>query len=183
MVLFRQIGELAEPEGFIRLPHAGGLAEQHLVQDAAQAVHVGPGVEITLARRLFGAHVSRGAEGQASLSDVCTAGRAYGPRDAKVRDHGMAFGEQDVLRLDVAVQDALPMGVAQRVSDILHDAEGRRRVDGFLAEKARSQRFAVDERHDEVQEPGSLSRIMERDDVWVRQASGDLDFLEEPFRA
>ncbi len=75
------------------------------------------------------------------------------------------------------------MRITQRVSDIFHDLDRRRGFDAGLAEQARPQRFAVDERHDVVQEAGSLSRVMERDDVRVCQASGDFDFLEEPLRA
>lgn len=75
------------------------------------------------------------------------------------------------------------MGVTQRVADVLHDAEGGRGLESGLAAQARAQRFSIDQRHDVVQEPGSRSRIMEWNDVWVRLARGDLDFLEEPFRA
>ena len=36
----------------------------------------------------------------------------------------MRFFEQDVLRLDVAVDDVLPVGVVDRLGDLLRDPQG-----------------------------------------------------------
>ena len=44
--------------------------------------------------------------------------------DAEVRDlHPALFVEQDVLRLDVAVDDALLVGVLQRLANLRHDGQ------------------------------------------------------------
>ncbi len=42
-----------------------------------------------------------------------------------------------------------------------------------------AQRRAVDVRHDVVQEPADLARVVEGEDVRVGEAGGDLDFLEK----
>ena len=44
-------------------------------------------------------------------------------RDAEVRHHRVALGEQDVLRLDVAVHDAVAVRVVERVGHLARDAE------------------------------------------------------------
>ena len=43
-------------------------------------------------------------------------------RDAEVGDHGGAAGEQDVVRLDVAVHDAALVRVGERLRDFAQDA-------------------------------------------------------------
>ena len=83
------------------------LAGEHLVQHAAEAVEVAPPVDRRVAAGLLGAHVGRRADGEAGLGEPLAAGRASAraiPKSATMR---VAVGEQDVLRLDVAVDDAL----------------------------------------------------------------------------
>ena len=85
---------------------AGDVAGEQVVGDRGQAVHVGPLVDAA-AQRLLGGHVGRGADhvGQ-------PAGVDQRLRDAEVGDHQplaaqAVAGQQQVLRLDVAVHDAL----------------------------------------------------------------------------
>ena len=49
--------------------------------------------------------------------------RAGRERDAEVGDHRLALMEQDVLRLDVAVDQAVGMGVVQRGGDLPHERD------------------------------------------------------------
>ena len=67
--------------------------------------------------------------------------------------------EQDVFRLDVAVDDVLSMRVVERIRDGGRDAD--RLVDAELrfAVQFVPQRFAVDERHDVIKERIGLSRL------------------------
>ena len=44
--------------------------------------------------------------------------------DPEVGDHGMAFVQQDVLRLDVAMHDVVPVGIVERVGDLGRDPHG-----------------------------------------------------------
>ena len=87
------------------------LADEHLVQHAAEAVDVAPGVDVLAAERLLRAHVVRRADGHAGLGQLLAAGLAHRPRDAEVGDQRVAAEQQDVLRLDVAVDDAALVGV------------------------------------------------------------------------
>jgi len=48
-------------------------------------------------------------------------GRAHGKRDPEVRDHGPAVRQQDVLRLDVAMDHAVRVRIVQRVGDVARD--------------------------------------------------------------
>ena len=60
------------------------------------------------AGRLLRAHVGRRAHRQAGLGELLVAGRSQRPRDAEVGHQRVAVArEQDVLRLDVAVDDAV----------------------------------------------------------------------------
>jgi hypothetical protein len=97
----------------------GGRQRQQFVQRQAQAVDVAPGVGLP-AEALRG-HVTEGAD------EVAAVGQAVGVIDLgqpEVRDPGGPLGvQQQVGRLDVAVQDAVPVGVLQRLGH-LHPEPG-----------------------------------------------------------
>ena len=78
--------------------------------------------------------------------------RAGRERDAEVGDHGLALVQQDVLRLDVAVDHALQVRVMERGGDLPDDAD--RLVDRELplAGEPLPQRLARDEGHDVVEQ-------------------------------
>ena len=92
------------------------LAGEHLVGDRAQGVDVGPVVHRALARRLLRRHVLRGAEREAGPGHPLAAGLLDSECDAEVRDQRRAVVEQDVLRLDVAVDHAVLVCVRQRLA-------------------------------------------------------------------
>ena len=107
---------------------------------------------------LLGGHVLRRAD------DLAGAGQrqvlrlaAHQLRDAEVGDlHPALLVEQDVFRLDVAVDHAVVVGVLQGVANLRHDGQG------FLGcELARVQQppqvHAVDELHEEVVERSAPS--------------------------
>ena len=105
------------------------LAGEHLVEHAAQGVDVGAGGDLALAHRLLGAHVVRRAERHAGLGHPVPAGLAGGERDAEVGHQRAPVVQQDVLRLDVAVDHAVPVGVVERVGH-LGARSGPRRPSG-----------------------------------------------------
>ena len=129
-----------------RRPAEGRLAGEHLVEHAAQRVDVAARVELALAHRLLGAHVLRRAERHPGLGHP-GAGLAGGERDAEVGDERAAVVEQDVLRLDVAVDDAVPMGVVERARDLGGDPDGLADRQLLLAGHPVAERDALDERH------------------------------------
>ena len=73
-----------------------------------------------------------------SLAPRCSGRSRFGnrPRDAEVGDEGGAVdGEEDVLRLDVAVNDALGVGILDGEGHLAGDANGlAHRELGFVLE-------------------------------------------------
>ncbi len=100
------------------------LAREHLVEHRCERVHVAPRIDAAVARRLLGTHVLRRAEREPRLREAVTARFLHGERDAEIRQHRLAFLDQDVLGLDVAMHQALPVRVVERARDLLRDREG-----------------------------------------------------------
>jgi hypothetical protein len=107
------------------------LAGQHLVGHRAERVHVGAAVDHAVARGLLGAHVLRGAQREPRLRHPLAAGLAHRERDPEVGDHRLAVVQQDVLRLEVAVDHPVPVRVVHRARD--GHGKPHRLVDGELA--------------------------------------------------
>ncbi len=98
------------------------LTRKHLVEHTGQAVDVAPGIN-RLSHRLLGTHVGRSAYRE---TDDCELGFVLGAEsacDAEVGQECMPTGEEDVLRLDVAVHDAVLVGISQPVGYFAHDLE------------------------------------------------------------
>ena len=91
-------------------------------------------------------------------------------------------GEQDILRLDVAVHDPLGMGVAQRGGDLPADPQRVREVELPLPGHPGPERLALDVGHGVVGQPVGGARVEQRQDVGVLEPGGDLDFAEEALR-
>ena len=101
-------------------------ARQQLVEDHSQRVDVAAGVEVGRRPRLLRAHVLRGAEDDPLERHPHTAFRPAGIARQRLGDaevdhprHGPAvdLGDQDVGRLEVAVEDRLLVGMVHRVAD------------------------------------------------------------------
>ena len=67
--------------------------------------------------------------------------------DAEVGDDRRAAGEQHVVRLDVAMDDAALVRVRQRLRDVAQDADRLGDRQRARAREPRAQRLALDERH------------------------------------
>ena len=102
--------------------------------------------------------------------------------DAEVGHHDPAPGalEQDVVRLDVAMDDRERMGGAEGVGRLRHDAP--RLVDRQLAPPPDppGDRFAVHVAHDEVDQALAFADGMDGDDMGVGQPGGRLGLAGEP---
>ena len=144
------------------------LAREQLEEDDSRGVEVG-GLVDRRAARLLRREVLRGADDRALLRHLARA-RAG---DAEVRHLDDALGVDDhVVRLDVAVDDAVAVRVAERGEDL---ARVRDR-DGHRAEPARAdqllERPPLDVLHDDVVGAVRLASIEDGDDVRVREAGG-----------
>ena len=143
------------------------LAGQQLVEDDAEAVDVAAGVDpVRLAAGLLGAHVGRRAQHLAVEGHRRLVGLALGQAEVhQVRPAVVV--EHDVRRLDVAVDDAVVVGVVQGLGD-LGDQLGR------VAERDRpvpqpvGQGLALDELLDQVARAVvGLADLVEGDDAGV----------------
>ncbi len=182
-VLRHRVDEAAQPHRLLCGPHSRRFSEEHLVQHAGQAVHVGALVQVAHPCRLLGAHVTGRAQRHTGASEVGAARRRDCLRYAEVGYERVALGEQDVLRLYVAVQHAAPVRVGERIGYACGDGHRTARFEYPLPVEQSAQRLAVDVRHHVVEEIARLTGVVQRHYVRMGEPRGDLDLLEEPFRA
>ena len=139
----------------------------------AERIEIRSRVDVA-AERLFGAHELRRA-GDA----VARVTRDRGdPEIGDQRTTGGRF-EQDVVRLHVAMHDALRVRVGQRPRDLAdqpYAIAGRHRA---TLPNALGERFPFDERHHVEDEAVDLVDGMNRDYVRVRQLGGEPRFAQE----
>ena len=100
------------------------VASEHLVRQGAERIDVAAGVNGAFAHRLLGAHVLRGPETQSGLRHARTAGRLHSERDAEIGHERAAIVQENVFRLDVAMNDVLPVRVIQRTGHFARDPDG-----------------------------------------------------------
>ncbi len=117
------------------------------------------------------------------MGETAAAGRAHRERDSKIRDERLPVVEENVLRLDVAVNDAVAVSVVERAGYLLGDPH--RVADGQLplAVDARAKRFADDEWHHIVEQGIGLTRIEQRQDVRMLELGGGLYLGKKPLAA
>jgi len=96
---------------------------------------------------------------------------------------GVAALEQDVRRLDVAVHHAVAVRVAQRVGHLARDPQRVLERKLRLAVELRAERPALDERHDVVEEPAGLPRVVHGQDMGMGERRGQVDLAEEALGA
>ena len=189
-------GELAE----------GEFAGEHLVEDDAEAVDVGAVVHVGGAVALLGGHVAGraqgggggGERGGAGMGDgvwrlgrgVLAGGVADEFGDAEVHEFHAAFGvEEDVLGLDVAVEDALVVGVLEGFANLRDDGEGLGGGEAAGAEGLAEVR-AVHVFHEQVVKRGMgdgvwglgcghEAEVVDGDDVGVAEAGEEAAFALE----
>jgi hypothetical protein len=103
--------------------------------------------------------------------------------DPEVGHQRVAVVHQDVARFDVAVHDFGLVRVVQRVGHLAGDLKRVVHRELALAVQPVPQRLPLDVRHHVIDQPVGLVRIVQREDVRVVQARGDLDLAEEARRA
>ena len=156
-------------------------ASQHRVNHAAEAEKVGAVIE-RFPTRLFRRHVHRRT---GHNSATCQAGIVGGTRQPKVRDLHLLLRsviDQDVRRLDVAVNQSLVVGGSQTLRDLPGDIQSLRRVKRAGAVEAVLQCFTRHEFHDEKRQR-FFSGLVNADDVLVLNQRRGPRFAQERLRA
>ena len=180
-----------------------GLAGEQFAPERRQAEDIrGRADAVDLAPGLLRRHVGRRAQNAAGLGPAAVAvgvdGRRRGGfvgveecraagglvqhfRQAPV--HELDFAERthhDVRRLDVAVDDAMGVGEAERLGDALDDRQG---VEPGLGLDEFVERLPFDELHREERPTvGERGDPVNRRDAGMLQLPGDLGFLDEANR-
>ena len=171
---------------------AGQFAGEHFVEHYAERINVGPAVHPLRIVLLFRRAVTRRADGLLPGEFVgrahhsvhaggSAASRFGGHRtarpaiaaqhfgDAKVRHlHPAGLVEQQVLRLDVAVDDAPVMRELQRVAQRRHDGQRLLRRE-FPRAQQMAQVHAVHKFHEQVIKSARLAEVVNGDDVRMVQ--------------
>jgi hypothetical protein len=145
-------------------------AGQHLVEHDADRIQVGALID-RCATRLLGREVLRGPDDRAGLGHLARP-RA---RDPEVRHLQAAVGvDENVVRLDVAVDDALSVREADGAEDLA--GVGDRALDGQRAtrEDQLLERPPLDVLHRDVVGAFGFAAVVDRDDVRVRERGGVL---------
>src|SRR5438045_9372204 len=92
----------------------------------------------------------------------------------------MSIGEENVLRLDVAVYEARAVREGEPVADLLDDADCGLNGETSLAAQPIPQRAAGDVNGDVVQHPVGFARIDERNEMRMRQSRRNRDLSQKP---
>ncbi len=107
----RGLEEATCPYGILGRPASRDVAHEHLVHDDREAIDIGALIELGQTGRLLRTHVPGRADRESGACEVRAARGAHGLRDPEIGNDRMALREQDVLRFDVAMQDAHAMRV------------------------------------------------------------------------
>ena len=89
-------------------------------------------------------------------------------------------GEQDVVRLDVAVHDAARVRVGEGARDVAQDADDFGDRERSPVGQATPERFALDERHGEVRQPSASPAASSGTMLACCSDAASLDLALEP---
>ena len=141
------------------------VAGRHLIEHDAERIQVAARVGIE-PLRLLGRNIVHRADGLAAalLADIFQRG------DTEIRhlDH-VVIRDHDVLRLDVAVNDAVRMRVLERFCDLRGIAQRLLRAEHAALREALLERHALDELHDDILRVAAVPHVIHRDDVRLRE--------------
>ena len=155
----------------------GWPADQHLVEQAGQGVHIG-GRSDRAAGEPLRCHVGARPDQHARHRD---AGLAPDVGDAEVHQVGeVVGGEQDVLGLDVTVHQAVGMGGVQRRGHLRDDRGGPRRGQWAVGPQQLLDAGALDQPHVDVEHTVDLAEIVHRDHVRFLQPRRHPGLTPEP---
>ena len=92
------------------------MTRQHFEENTAEAVNVAAAINRS-AGRLFGAHVRCCAQSESSSRELLVGYCLNRACNAEVGHHSVSVRKQNITRLDVAVDEALRVGMGESVGD------------------------------------------------------------------
>jgi hypothetical protein len=149
------------------------------VRAAPEAIEIAPAIDVRVACRLLGTHVRWSTQHEAGCRYAIATGDGDGQCDPEVCDNCVTRLEQQVLWLDVAMDHAALMCVAQSAGHFPRDPNGVANGEQLLAVEALPERLAFDERHDVIEETIDLTRREYGNDVRMNELRGDVDFAKK----
>jgi len=159
------------------------LPGEHLVENAREPVNIAGDAHIYLAGCLLGTHVLRCAEHEAAQREGLVGALGGNVGNAEIGEQGVVVGEQNVLRLYIAMHETISVRVIQSGADLVRDAE--RVVDRqlLLAIEPVAERSAGDIWRHVPERAVGFAGIDQRNDVRMRQLRGNSDLAQESLGA
>ena len=159
----------------LRLERAASA--QQLVQNHRRRKDVCAMID-TLPTDLFGRHVVDGAHHHVAARQL----RRDEAGQAEVEDFDRAaVGDVNVCRLDVAMDDAVLVGVVEPLADFRRDLDLAPQAYSLRSRHPREEILSLQVLHGEIRLSLVLAEIVNGNDVSVRQLAGGSRLAEEPF--
>ena len=158
----------------------GWLSSQTLVEHATERVEIAPAIDLSLPGGLLGTHIGRRADRKAGPGQPVAARCTERMGDPEVGQNRFTSLEQDVLRFDVPMDDAVLMSASQGSEDVTSHPYGVLQRETPLTVQSLAERFAFDIWHCVPELAGGLARVEEREDVWMTEFRGESDLEEKP---
>ncbi len=172
----RQLGLVLEGEGEGRVRGERQAPRDHLEEDDAEGVDVRAAVGFQ-ALDLLGRHVFGRADDAPLGRDPA---HPDGPGDPEVEDLGVPLlVDHDVAGLEVAVDDARVVGLAQAAADLLGDGHDRGDVEPPRTADEALEVLPGDVLERDVMEALVLAQVVHPADVAVGDPVGQLDLVDE----
>jgi len=153
-------------------------ASDHLVEDQAEGVEIDAVIDLA-ARYLLRRHVAWRAQQLAAAGHVGR--RRQRLRQAEIRDVGGAGSiDQDVVRLQIAMDDTFSVGGGEGLRDLAADRDGTIERQPALAAEDAVQILAIHEGHGDELEAVDFSQVVDAENVLVRDLRPEQQLLLEP---
>ncbi len=175
-------GEVGVDEGRSRVLEEREPAAEHLVEHHPERVEISPTIERS-SLDLLGRHVRERPHEHARIG--LDGGSVDALRDAEVDDLGRrvgarrALGEEDIARLDVAVDHPERVGRREPAADLGSDVGRSARRERLVAPQPLLERLAGEQLHAQEGVGPVLAGLVDRDDVRVAYLRGLARLREE----
>src|SRR5687767_8451027 len=160
------------------------LSGEQFVSETSERVDVCAVISRWITGGLLGRHVCRRAEAGACTRKCFARSEslcgAHGLRDSEISYDSSVAGQQNVLRLDVAVNDSVLVRVTEGACYITQNADCFGKRLGTFAFEFRAKRQSLDERHRVIRKPSGIAGRVQRYDVRMLQPRSDFYLARKP---